>query len=104
VRARARVVMEARNLDREMAVLLGSMTRSLECAEVERRLWEYLDGALPPEELRAVRAHLGRCGGCAPACQCCRSFLALVARALRSPHAAPDILRLRIRALLAREV
>lgn len=75
----------------------------MDCAEVERRLWEYLDGALPPEEAGAIRAHLGRCGGCGPACRCCTSFLALVARALASTDRAPEVLRVRIRMLLSEE-
>ncbi len=79
------------------------MLQRMDCAEVERRLWEYLDGALPPEEAEAVGIHLARCGGCGPACRCCRSFLARVARALETSSPAPEVLRVRIRMLLAGE-
>ncbi|MBA3260146.1 MAG: zf-HC2 domain-containing protein [Gemmatimonadales bacterium] len=79
------------------------MDRPMDCAEVERRLWEYLDGALSPKEAKAVRAHVARCGGCGPACRCCRSFLILVARALRGQPVAPEILRGRLRVLISRE-
>jgi anti-sigma factor (TIGR02949 family) len=72
----------------------------LDCAQVERRLWEYLDGALPAKEAAAVRAHLAGCGGCGPACRCCRAFLALVARAAGGCATPPD-LEARVRARLA---
>ena len=80
--------------------MLGSMTDQLDCAQVERRLWEYLDGALPAKEAAAVREHLAGCSGCGPACQCCRAFLALVARAAGT-GAAPADLEARVRARLA---
>ena len=82
--------------------MLGSMTERLDCAQVERRLWEYLDGALAAKEADAVRAHLAGCTGCGPACRCCRALLALVARATTS-GAAPRDLAARVRARLAEE-
>lgn len=80
--------------------MLGSMSGRFDCAQVERRLWEYLDGALPAEEAAAVRAHLLGCRGCGPACRCCRAFLALVARSGAAGEA-PGALRERIRSQLA---
>lgn len=77
------------------------MTEPLDCAQVERRLWEYLDGALPREEAAAVRAHLGACVGCGPVCRCCRAFLELVARSGRTCGGAPPDLLERLRARLA---
>ncbi len=102
VTAREREVMSARNLGWGLAVVLGSMNGRLDCAQVERRLWEYLDGALPAKEAAAVRAHLDRCAGCGPVCNCCRAFLALVARtgAAAGP---PADLRDRLLARLAAE-
>jgi anti-sigma factor (TIGR02949 family) len=78
------------------------MTERFDCAQVERRLWEYLDGALPAKEAAAVRAHLAGCAGCGPACRCCRAFLALVSRAAVAGAAPPD-LEARVRARLADE-
>jgi anti-sigma factor (TIGR02949 family) len=72
------------------------MAESFDCAQVERRLWEYLDRALPAEEAAAVEAHLERCSGCGPACRCCQAFLDLVARCAGSAGRAPSELRLRI--------
>jgi len=82
--------------------VLGSMTKRFDCAQVERRLWEYLDGALPAKEAAAVRSHLRGCAGCGPACRCCRAFLALVARAAAAGAAPPD-LEARVRGRLANE-
>jgi anti-sigma factor (TIGR02949 family) len=69
------------------------MTEPFDCAQVERRLWEYLDRALPAEEAAAVRSHLERCSGCGPACRCCRAFLDLIARSARADRGAPPELR-----------
>ncbi|HUF36629.1 MAG TPA: zf-HC2 domain-containing protein [Gemmatimonadales bacterium] len=80
------------------------MSGRFDCTQVERRLWEYLDGALPAEEAAAVRAHLMGCRGCGPACRCCRAFLALVARSGAAAGEAPGELRARIRARLAEPV
>jgi anti-sigma factor (TIGR02949 family) len=93
----------ARNLGSGIAVQQGSMTGRLDCAEVERRLWEYLDGALPMEEAAAVRTHLFGCSGCGPMCQCCRALLLRVARTPACSGTAPDSLRERILALLVRQ-
>jgi anti-sigma factor (TIGR02949 family) len=79
------------------------MTDRFDCAEVERRLWEYLDGALPAKEAAAVRVHLAGCAGCGPACRCCRAFLALVARAAAA-GAVPPELEARVRARLAKDL
>jgi anti-sigma factor (TIGR02949 family) len=76
------------------------MTEPIDCAQVERRLWEYLDGALPAKEAAAVRAHLAGCAGCGPVCRCCRAFLALVARSAAAEPPPPG-LRQRIRDGLA---
>ena len=85
------------------AVVMGSMTGRLDCAQVERRLWEYLDGALPAEEAAAVRAHLGGCAGCGPVCGCCRAFLERIARARGACGGAPAGLDARLRRRLGSE-
>lgn len=77
------------------------MTNHLDCAGVERRLWEYLDGALPAEEAARVREHLDRCGGCGPEYRCCQAFLALLHRCGTSCGGAPEALRERLERRLA---
>jgi anti-sigma factor (TIGR02949 family) len=76
----------------------------MDCAEVERRLWEYLDGALPPEEAATMRVHLDACGGCGPTCQCCAAFLRLLKRVHRSQAGASEILRVRLRVRISQEI
>jgi anti-sigma factor (TIGR02949 family) len=36
------------------------------CDQVMERLWEFIDGELPPAEEQAVQAHLEICGRCFP--------------------------------------
>jgi anti-sigma factor (TIGR02949 family) len=36
------------------------------CDQVMERLWDFIDGELPPEEEQAVREHLAMCGRCFP--------------------------------------
>jgi anti-sigma factor (TIGR02949 family) len=79
------------------------MTGRLDCAQVERRLWEYLDGALSAEEAAAVRTHLNGCAGCGPMCGCCRAFLDLIARAGGACPGAPPELSRRLHDRLAGE-
>jgi anti-sigma factor (TIGR02949 family) len=74
--------------------------RRLDCAEVERRLWEYLDGALPSEEAAVLRAHVFGCAGCGPVCRCCRALLTTIARCRAGSGGAPATLRARIDILL----
>ncbi len=69
----------------------------MECKEALRRLWEYLDQELGPEDAQAVRAHLSRCASCYPAYCCDRSFLELLARQ-REKCTAPAALVIAIRA------
>ncbi len=75
----------------------------MNCAEVERLLWEYLDGALSPEVAGAVQLHVTGCGRCGPACRCCGALLVTVSRVLRGQPGAPEVLRIRIQARLSRE-
>ncbi len=37
-----------------------------DCREVISRLWEYLDGELPPDEAHRIRLHLAKCAHCNP--------------------------------------
>lgn len=36
----------------------------IDCESAMRRLWEYLDGALPDADAAAIRAHVAECAGC----------------------------------------
>ena len=45
----------------------GCNMPKLECRETRKRMHSYLDGDLSPTEEKAMRAHVARCGDCAPA-------------------------------------
>lgn len=65
------------------------------CEEVMARLFEHLDGELPPSLDTWVREHLAVCGGCLARTQHQRAFL----RCLRSRQPltpATDALRIRV--------
>jgi hypothetical protein len=98
------VVIGVWNLGLGVLVLQGSMELPMDCAEVERRLWEYLDGALLPEEAALVRRHLSVCGGCGPTCRCCEAFLWLLKRAHRSEAGASEVLKVRLRVLISPDI
>jgi anti-sigma factor (TIGR02949 family) len=65
----------------------------MECAEVTRRLWEYLDGELAAKEAEDVGRHLAGCAHCQPHYRCDRAFLIVVVRSLSRPCPAPRGLR-----------
>jgi anti-sigma factor (TIGR02949 family) len=62
----------------------------MECPEVRRCLWEYLDQELGAEEAATVQAHLIDCGHCRPAYRCDRALLALLGRCAASRPGAPQ--------------
>lgn len=72
----------------------------MECAEVTRRLWEYLDGELAAKEAADVGRHLAGCPHCRPHYCCDRAFLVVVVRSLTRPSLAPRGLRTAILARL----
>jgi anti-sigma factor (TIGR02949 family) len=74
----------------------------MECAEVTRRLWEYLDGELAAKEAADVGRHLASCPHCQPHYCCDRAFLVVVVRSLTRSPAAPSGLRTAILTRLAR--
>ena len=73
----------------------------MECAEVTRRLWEYLDGELAAKEAAAVDRHLAGCPHCQPHCRCDHAFFVVIVRSLTRPCPAPLGLRAAILARLA---
>lgn len=76
---------------------------TLTCKEVLARLYEYLDGELPAEDLAAVREHLERCQECYPQLRFCQSFQEALRRAAHGQPGAPPALRARIADLLRAE-
>lgn len=37
---------------------------TMDCESAMRRLWEYLDAALPEPDMAAIRAHVEACASC----------------------------------------
>ena len=52
-----------------------------ECEAVVRRLWPFLDGALPESDRERIVAHLERCDNCSSHFAFARSFLEAVREA-----------------------
>lgn len=75
------------------------MSAMLDCHDVMRQLWDYLDGELTPERMEAIRAHLAMCARCQPHMAFERSFLEALQQT-REEHPDPSPLANRVRAAL----
>jgi mycothiol system anti-sigma-R factor len=72
----------------------------MDCRDVMKHLWEYLDGELPERELASLREHLAVCARCYPQYRFQLAFLGLVARAAAASAPRPEFVS-RLRAVLA---
>ncbi|MBI4420332.1 MAG: zf-HC2 domain-containing protein [Gemmatimonadetes bacterium] len=52
----------------------------IDCIKVIDRLWDYLDGELPAEQMEEIAAHLAECGRCNPQYRYQFTFLERLAR------------------------
>lgn len=59
----------------------------LQCVDVVRELWDYLDGEGDPATWDAIKEHLATCTGCQSHVDFCRGFLAQVASVPVDPEA-----------------
>lgn len=71
------------------------MACHVDCADVMRQLFDFLDEELTAERMIAIRAHLDRCSKCYPNYNFEKLFLEAVA-ATRTQSPAPAALRTRI--------
>jgi len=62
----------------------------IDCRHAMMRLWEYLDGELPADEVDALREHLAHCARCYPQYRRRLAFLALVSRAAAAGAPRPE--------------
>lgn len=62
------------------------LQRLIPCGEAVRRLWDYVDSALSPEDAAAVEEHLSFCRRC-----CGELEFATELRALLRSHAKDDL-------------
>lgn len=66
----------------------------ISCQEAARRVYEFLDGELPPEEADRVRCHVEKCRRCYPFFNWEESFLRLVRECVdREEEASPKLKR-----------
>jgi anti-sigma factor (TIGR02949 family) len=68
-------------------------TTELDCKETFRRLDDYVDRELAPDELGKVEAHLAACAMCADEFQVERSLLEGIRDKLRRIKAPPGLLK-----------
>ena len=71
------------------------MEPMLDCHDVMRQLWDYLDGELTADRMEAIRAHLTMCKRCYPQYEFERAFLEAVAH-VQPDHSNPTALRDRV--------
>lgn len=71
----------------------------LDCDEVMRQLWDFLDHELTPDAEAAVKAHLALCKRCYPQLDFEESFLRALA-ASRREHSRPEEIKARVLAAL----
>lgn len=76
----------------------------MDCHDVMKRLWEYMDDELTPDDTAAVREHLEMCARCHPQYRFQLAFLAALAAAFAHPGVGPAPraeFRERLRAVLS---
>ena len=67
----------------------------MECEEALARLWEFLDGELPPDDEEAVKKHLDICNRCYPRYDFQRAYFEFTRR-VRERDRTPASLRRRL--------
>lgn len=75
----------------------------IRCEDALARLWEFLDGELPPADETAVRKHLDICNRCYPQYDFQRAYFTYVRRMRDQEHAPPTLRRRLFRMILEQE-
>jgi anti-sigma factor RsiW len=75
----------------------------IDCKTAVRRLWDFLDGRLPPQSRDEVEAHLATCALCPPHFAFARSMQRALAESV-PPVAEEQGLTERVRAALRRQL
>lgn len=70
------------------------------CRQALQRVYEYLDGELPPADAARIKEHFERCQACYPVLRYCKSFQDALERAAGCQCCAPEELKTRIQELL----
>jgi mycothiol system anti-sigma-R factor len=82
--------------------MIGS-TGMIRCEDVLSRLWEFLDGELPPEDEAAVKKHLDICNRCYPRYNFQRAYFEYTRRIREREHAPPALRRELFQKILEQE-
>ncbi len=75
-------------------------TRTIDCTDAVRQLWDYLDDELDDQRMVEVRQHLLTCKSCLPHAEFGRRFIQALSRA-RERHVAPPAVRRQVLSALA---
>ncbi|NIP78453.1 MAG: hypothetical protein GWM90_04315 [Gemmatimonadetes bacterium] len=65
----------------------------IRCEDALARLWDFLDGELPPDEEAAVKKHLDICNRCYPQYDFQQAYLSYTRRIQERDHAPPSLRR-----------
>ncbi len=87
--------------DRDDPCAAPAHAGGVDCSAVLLQLWEYLDGELGQERMRAVRTHLALCSKCYPQYDFEKAFLEALADC-RCTTCAPTDVRCRVMDALRR--
>lgn len=75
----------------------------IRCEEALARLWEFLDGELPPADEEAVKKHLDICNRCYPQYDFQRAYFEFTRRVQNRDSAPPSLRRRLFEKILERE-
>lgn len=75
----------------------------IKCEHVLERLWEFLDGELPPEDEQAVKKHLDICNRCYPQYDFQRAYFEFTRRVQDRDHAPSSLRRSLFEKILEQE-
>lgn len=73
------------------------------CEDALARLWEFLDGELPPSDETAVKKHLDICNRCYPQYDFQRAYFEYARRVREREHAPPSLRRRLFERILEQE-
>jgi mycothiol system anti-sigma-R factor len=74
--------------------------RHLDCEDVLREVWSYLDGEVEETRFLEIQAHVEECAGCGPRYEFQRRLIMIIQTRARQGYPAPEILRQRLFRLL----
>lgn len=75
----------------------------IRCEDALARLWDFLDGELPPDEEEALQKHLEICGRCYPQYDFQRAYLRYTRRLAEREKAPPELRKRLFKRILEQE-